>query len=1049
MTKRSRANHVVLLALLAGAVLGACSEEGGSFGDVDLAEILVTPREVSFSQVQQGDSDSARVTVENLGGGELIIAEWSWTSGNASDFSVDGLTDLTVPAGGTRNFTITYAPTDEVADDAVMTIRSNGGTVSVTVTTLGQAAALRTDPAEVELVAEEIGAPIAQDVRIYNTGNQAFTISGLSLITASPDFRMALRDFTVPVEVGVGGDVFVQIIYTPSGRGTDEANLLIEHDAANAVNGNTTVPINGTIRTPQIQVEPTFVEFDAVPLEGTAIENATITNLGQSNLEIRDLYMDVSSSDDFTIVALAGQPYAEGAFETVIVGPEETVELELAYTPTGGTDASATAVIFSNDPDVPLFELPMGGRVAAPILSVTPTSLGFGSVASGFERPLGLLIRNAGTEPLELEPAELDSPDGSFTLLNLADMPDTLEEGEFFELTVVFSPTVTGAVAASTVTITAPNDPLRSPVVVPLTGTGAGEPYCQIAVAPATINFGLVPRGTSATGRAAVRNTGPGPCRVNSVRLSPPPFGGIGPFGDLFSDAFGLVSAGIAPGTVLGPGESFIVEASYSPIAFTAFSESLGDTGSVDMNIVDPADGSAVECGTAALFSFSGFSRVCGINLQARSGVADIAAIPNEVDFGLVTRGCNSQNITVNLYNVGSAPVTVNRIALESCTSEYRIAGVPPEVSAGGLTLAPGAAPVPIQVRYSPASLTRSSCDLVIESGGETSRLVVPLSGEGTDRVEQTDNFEQVSGRKVDLLFVVDNSGSMSEEQSNLGRNFGELIDVARTWGTDFQIGVITTEPDEERGGRAPGQLLGTPRIITPSTPSLATAFANNANVGDAGTGSREAGLEAAYLALSDPHITETGPCDASCAEPYACVPNAAGTASACGGYNRSFVREDASLEIVFVSDEEDQSRATVAFYIDFLRSIKGERNRALFHASAIVGPRGGCTSGAGDAEAGDRYIDVAAATGGVVGSICDSEFSTSLANIGNRAFGLRVQFFLSRIAEPGSVTVTDAGGRAIPGWEFDEASNAVVFTEDSAPRPGTEFDVSYRARCF
>ncbi len=1025
-------------------VYSGCGDEEGQYSGVDLAGIRVFPREVIFSQIAIGESETQSVVVENTGGADLIISDYSW-SGASGDFAIEGLDGLTIPVANAGNFNIIYEPTDEALDDAVLTINSNAGSATVTVSSLGQAALLRTDPAEIVLVSDAIGNAVAQDVRIFNAGTSSVELLGVSLVTGSPDFRMVGMGFELPVDLDVNGAVTVQIIYTPTGFGSDDANLLLEHDAGE---GNTVVPVIGTLRTPQLTVEPEFVEFEAVLMDDTRVESATLTNTGQTTLEIYDVYMDHSSSDDFAIVSLAEQEYVPDSLEQVDVEPGESVTLELSYTPTDGGADAATAVIFSNDPEFGLFELPMGGRLDAPFLSVTPTTLGFGSVAGGLNRDLGVVVRNAGTGVLQLDDPVIETGT-NFTLTNAHLYPDELASDEAFELSVRFSPNAEGNLT-DVLVIASPNDPTNSPVNVTLNGFGAGEPYCELATIPDTVNFGMVPRGSRRVSRGAIRNIGPGNCLIRSVSLQPPPFGGLGPFGEIFSDAFSLEGVDPPAPLTLGPGEHFLIEAAYTPISFTAFSESLGDTGSVAVEAYDPVSGDEVECGSVALFSFAAVDRLCGLNLQARSGVASLAAIPSSVDFGLVTRGCNSQEVLVNLYNTGSAPVTITDIGLESCTAEFRLTGVPAEVSAGGLEVPSGSPPIPLRVRYTPAGLFSSSCDLVITSdaGGDT-RLVVPLTGEGTNLSEQTDHFEQITGRKADVLFVVDNSGSMSEEQTNLADNFSDFIDAAETWGTDFQIAVITTEADDEYRGRLPGEFVGDPRILIPSTPSLNSRFTDNALVGDGGDGSREAGLDAAHLALSDPNISDVAVCDSDCVAPYACVPNADGSESRCGGYNRSFLRDDASLEIVFVSDEQDQSRGTVEFYVDFFQSIKGARNRALFHASAIVGPRGGCEGLGGSAEAGSDYLDVADATGGVSGSICDDNFSTHLANIGNRAFGLRVQFFLSRIADPATIEVTDPGGRDLTGWSFDELSNSIIFGEDSAPTPGQEFDVTYTARCF
>jgi hypothetical protein len=154
------------------------------------------------------------------------------------------------------------------------------------------------------------------------------------------------------------------------------------------------------------------------------------------------------------------------------------------------------------------------------------------------------------------------------------------------------------------------------------------------------------------------------------------------------------------------------------------------------------------------------------------------------------------------------------------------------------------------------------------------------------------------------------------------------------------------------------------------------------------------------------------------------------------------------------LSDEEDQSSATPEFYTDFFRSIKGFRNDSLLNISVIVGADsagnpGTCSSSDGDAEGGRRYAAVSDATGGTVGSICANDFGPYLQNIGNRAFGLRVEFFLSRAAEPATVQVRVNDQPRNTGWTYDPNTNSVVFDRASVPQPGDEIEVEYEARCF
>jgi len=56
-------------------------------------------------------------------------------------------------------------------------------------------------------------------------------------------------------------------------------------------------------------------------------------------------------------------------------------------------------------------------------------------------------------------------------------------------------------------------------------------------------------------------------------------------------------------------------------------------------------------------------------------------------------------------------------------------------------------------------------------------------------------NFDQVgSGGKADILFVDDNSGSMSFEQVHMADRFSTFLSALNTQSVDYRIGVITDD---------------------------------------------------------------------------------------------------------------------------------------------------------------------------------------------------------------------------------------------------------------
>ncbi len=317
------------------------------------------------------------------------------------------------------------------------------------------------------------------------------------------------------------------------------------------------------------------------------------------------------------------------------------------------------------------------------------------------------------------------------------------------------------------------------------------------------------------------------------------------------------------------------------------------------------------------------------------------------------------------------------------------------------------------------------------------------------------DVFQQLSVRKVDILWVVDSSGSMAPKQARLAANFQGFISqlVAAQPPIDFHIAVTSTDTDDPatRGKLNPWSLAGrsapyiactpdaqggsscnTNRAADAGTADAMLAFNQMATVGTSGS-PQERGLLATYLALTDPANLSTAA-------------------------EERFVRADAALYVVVVSDEDDSScdplvKAPVCtadpgcrcasdavlsgagrygptgYFSRFLETYKGYGNKDLVALAAIVALDGaddagvpsqfggtdlhvGCcrslngqpcpTTGANDggfevAYFGGRYAQVAADTGGVAVSICDANFSGALASLGYAASGLRKEFRLSR----------------------------------------------------
>jgi len=281
------------------------------------------------------------------------------------------------------------------------------------------------------------------------------------------------------------------------------------------------------------------------------------------------------------------------------------------------------------------------------------------------------------------------------------------------------------------------------------------------------------------------------------------------------------------------------------------------------------------------------------------------------------------------------------------------------------------------------------------------------------------DIFYQNPTDAVDILMVVDNSGSMQPYQDELGTNFSQFLTYFIEADIDYQIAAVTTDVMGPSAGKIRGDIINT------ETANPDQAFSQIVNVGVMGSG-WEMGLEAAYMALTEPLVSTA---------------------------NANFLREEATLSLIFVSDEEDASPMPVNDYINAFRDIKGQRSRDVFNASALVVVEEGI--GCDEySTMGDRYIDVADQTNGVTGDICSDDFASIVTELSLNTSRLRDTFFLSREPDTSSleVTVNDESVACDAGrWtyqrvedEYGDEQPSIVFERTQMPPSDSQLAVRY-----
>lgn len=1034
---------VISLCLLS-TVLSCEDDSAGGLNSDRVADLNVEPDPVVFNAGAIGSEQMRVVNLQNNGSGTLRITEITLSNELSAlefELSIDGsparnVLPLDIEGGAEREMTITYRPQNDGIDSGHVTIRSNdrdGREYRLPILTNNGGAELIFADRTVFTVSpcEETN---VQTVSFVNLGTVQVLVSDVRLTPDSaPSFeilseRLKLPDNTVIEQGQPGGREIIQgatfevdVRFTRRGVSDQElATLEILYEDAEDDNPVYRALLEGAELEPAVEVVPQRVDFGAHDLNmESEIQEIRLINLGATPLRIESL--DFAINDP----AINAQFTLHDVVVPQDLGTESSTSFGVSYRPTmSGAHRTSVAVNFGECEGQ--ISIPISGRLREPCLQIAPTEVNLGIIAQGQQSaPTSLELLNCGD--VDVVVSELGIEGSSdfmwrWVTPNVS-LPFTLTPRMTTQLQVSYTNLnlVEGSPDTGTLFVVndTPNDPRLE---VPLRVGGGGVPTCDLRVVPERMNFGLVSRGRSVARELRVLNVGTGACEIRSQEITPLieiPIPGF--------DTVKFTLTQPLQGTEVLAGQFSPFEVTYTPDVFNS------DIAIYKLSYFDP---------------FEGLPKEATAELSGVAGESNIEVIPGRLDFGQVTAGtCASREERVTVYNTGLVDLCITDITFEGDGCGEFFVVDRPVANADGCIVVTRNRPADVTLVYEPGALGSDECNLVfISDAADTPELSVPLQGEGVASGRTVDEFVQTSGQTVDVLFVIDNSGSMGEEQDNLDDNFTRFINGAQQFNNDYQIGVVTTDMEDEGDS---GKLQGGQGRILRRGPNIESDFGRIVSVGTGGSGT-ERGLEAARAALSDPLAFDTGVAcqsDSACVAPDTCVQGV------CGGYNRGFIRQNAALEVIFVSDEDDFSDASLNFYVDFLKNIKGFRNEALFHASAIVGAENGrassCTGAGGDASAGSRYVEVANRTNGRVFSICSSDFAGPLQEIGNRAFGLPIQFFLSRPADQSTIEVAVDGSNRPSGWSYDSPSNSVVFEEASVPQPGDTVRVEYEAQCF
>src|SRR5579863_10139324 len=249
----------------------------------------------------------------------------------------------------------------------------------------------------------------------------------------------------------------------------------------------------------QIAVAPANVNFGSVQVGSKQSLPASITNPSSSSVTI-------------TQATITGTGYSlAGLSLPLSLAAGKTQPFNVIFTPQSASNSNGNVTIVNNG-STPSINLPLSGNgLSAGALTASPSSLSFGNVQVGNHQATSETLTNS-SDSVTVTISQVAISGTGFSMSGLTP-PVVLGPGQQVIFGVRFAPPSAGN-AGGNISVT--SDASDPNLTIPLTGSGVNAPTGQLAISPATFDFGSVDVGSygtlpaqlSATGASVTVNSG-------------------------------------------------------------------------------------------------------------------------------------------------------------------------------------------------------------------------------------------------------------------------------------------------------------------------------------------------------------------------------------------------------------------------------------------------------------------------------------------------------------------------------------------------------------
>ena len=529
----------------------------------------------------------------------------------SGNISVGGTASLVAPNAPTAHRHVYVAHVDSQSETVTLAVSGVGMAVKSSDTTLGQ---VTSNPGSLSFGSSQVGSTQNKPLVFTNSGTASITISQV----AATGSGYTVKGPNLPLTLAGNQSASFTVTFAPQAAGTANGNIAV---ASNALNTSLNVGLTATVASKGLLgVSANPVSFGTVQVGNTQKASATIQNTGGSPVTVSQVLV---SGTAFSMNTM-GMP--------MTLAPNQSMQVSVTCAPKS-SGALAGSLSVTSDASNSNLSVPLTGTaVMAGALTVTPSSLSFGSVQTGKTQSKSVSLTNSGGASVTVTQASFSGSGYSVSGLNL---PLTLQAGNSASFNVVFAPQ---SITASNSSLSiASSDATNPTTTIALSGTGMSGG--ALTAGSSSLSFGNVTVGNSSTLPETITNSG-----GTSVTLTAVAAGA------------GYSVTGLSLPTTLAAGQSASFSVMFSPQS----------TGKSSVNLAVTNDS------TAPTFSIP----------LSGTGVSQGALTISPVTFGSVQVG-NSSTQQATLTNSGGSSVTVSQATLTGTAFATTGLATPLTLSAG------------------------------------------------------------------------------------------------------------------------------------------------------------------------------------------------------------------------------------------------------------------------------------------------------------------------------------------------------------------------------